>query len=69
MDARTDPEGYEAELGALMCDHSPREIAAEVLRLRAEVERWKAQAFQPLGDNHHNALLCPHCNPEGRRFA
>lgn len=43
-------------------------LAAEVVRLRAEVAHWKAQAFQPLGDNHHNALLCPHCNPEGRRF-
>lgn len=30
-----EPEGYEAELGALMCDHSSRDIAAEVLRMRA----------------------------------
>lgn len=45
------------------------ELEAKVERLRAEAARWKAQAFAPLGDNHHNALLCPHCNPEGRRFA
>lgn len=46
-----------------------RLMAAEIVKHRAEIDRWKAQAFAPLGDNHHNALLCPHCNPEGRRFA
>lgn len=29
-----------------------------------EIDHWKAQAFRPLGDNHHNARLCPHCSPE-----
>ena len=30
-----------------------------------ELERQLAQArFSPMGDNHHNALLCPHCNPD-----
>lgn len=23
--------------------------------------------FGPLGDNHHNAALCPYCSPEVRR--
>lgn len=27
----------------------------------SEIERWKEQAFRPLGDNHHNANACPHC--------
>lgn len=27
-------------------------------------ERDEAR-FRPLGDNHHNAWACPHCNPEG----
>lgn len=40
--------------------------AAEIKRLECAVR--EAQ-FHPLGDNHHNALLCPHCNPEGLRFA
>lgn len=41
-----------------------RALAAE-----ADAARWKAQAFQPLGDNHHNAEMCPHCNPNGWRLA
>jgi hypothetical protein len=24
--------------------------------------------FYPLGDNHHNAEACPHCNPQGWRL-
>jgi hypothetical protein len=32
-------------------------------RLREELAHWKQQAFRPLGDNHHNAALCPYCNP------
>lgn len=37
----------------------PAEDAAALLD---EIERWKEQAFRPLGDNHHNAKLCPHCS-------
>jgi regulator of replication initiation timing len=33
--------------------------------LEAEVLKWKQQSFRPLGDNHHNALACPYCNPGG----
>ena len=46
-------------------DHRDVQIAL----LKAEIERWKALAFSPIGDNHHNALLCPHCNPNGCVFA
>lgn len=40
----------------------------EIERLKGEVEKWKAMAFLPLGDNHHNAALCPHCG-DGLRAA
>lgn len=33
---------------------------AEWIELANAVEDWKQQAFRPLGDNHHNAKLCPH---------
>lgn len=26
----------------------------------------RAVAFCPIGDNHHNAAKCPHCNPGAR---
>jgi len=38
---------------------------AQIATLQKEVAYWKQLAFSPLGDNHHNALLCPHCNPNG----
>lgn len=32
--------------------------------LARQLERELAQArFSPMGDNHHNAMLCPYCNP------
>ena len=35
--------------------------------LSRQLERELAEArFSPLGDNHHNALACPYCNPNGR---
>lgn len=37
-------------------------VGSDVRRLIGEVRYWKEQAFRPLGDNHHNAKLCPHCN-------
>ncbi len=40
-----------------------QKLAGQRDAARAEVERWKQQAFRPFGDNHHNAKLCPHCNP------
>lgn len=36
--------------------------AAEYRYHEEREERLKAQ-FRPLGDNHHNAMLCPYCNP------
>lgn len=36
-------------------------LKEENARLRHEVLDAK---FSPLGDNHHNALKCPHCNPD-----
>ena len=33
---------------------------------RAEFDRELAAArYAPMGDNHHNAVLCPYCNPNG----
>jgi len=29
-----------------------------------EIRRLKAMLFEPLGDNHHNAAMCPYCNPK-----
>jgi hypothetical protein len=43
---------------------APSEDAKRIAELEAEVAKWKAQAFLPLGDNHHNARLCPYCSPE-----
>lgn len=37
-------------------------LKRRVQELEHEVEKWKMIAFSPLGDNHHNAKLCPHCN-------
>lgn len=38
------------------------ETARSLRELQAQLR--EAQ-FRPLGDNHHNALLCPYCNPDG----
>jgi len=39
----------------------------EIDRVTAERDRLKKELaearFRPLGDNHHNAALCPYCNP------
>lgn len=46
------------------------DVANDRIRvLEAERDKWKSQAFSPIGDNHHNALLCPHCNPDGSDLA
>ncbi len=41
---------------------------AECARLGAEAETLREQVadarFHPMGDNHHNAFVCPYCNPE-----
>jgi hypothetical protein len=33
--------------------------------LLQEVERLRTAEFSPKGDNHHNAMACPYCNPKG----
>ena len=50
------------------CVHQAEAIAAwnrrsdaTITALREEVKRAR---FSPLGDNHHNALACPYCNPK-----
>ena len=46
--------------------HSRRQ-AQELIDHTRQLERELAEArFSPLGDNHHNALACPYCNPNGR---
>lgn len=45
------------------------DMQAQIAALHTELDRWKALAFAPMGDNHHNALACPYCNPGRLRFA
>lgn len=36
----------------------------DLLTFARQLERELAEAkFRPIGDNHHNAVLCPYCNP------
>lgn len=37
--------------------------SARVKELEAELAAIRGVQFSPTGDNHHNAWLCPHCNP------
>jgi uncharacterized Zn-finger protein len=39
----------------------------EVVQLRADLQRAAAAAIDIT--NHHNALICPYCNPKGLKFA
>jgi hypothetical protein len=58
-------EGMAGQYLGAMCsarDEIER-IYAELASACAERDKWKCQAFAPIGDNHHNAMLCPHCNP------
>jgi len=59
-----DPDGI-APIAAYgeLCRRAPNPLLPLVRELQAEVKRWKEQAFRPLGDNHHNAALCPYCSP------
>jgi FtsZ-binding cell division protein ZapB len=44
------------------------EQAIEQVRiLAAEVERLRNLQFEPSGDNHHNAALCPYCGEPLRK--
>lgn len=40
--------------------------AAELAAKDAEIEKLRGLQFSPIGDNHHNAWACPHCNPSGK---
>jgi hypothetical protein len=44
------------------------EDAATVKEAYEALNRMAEQRYSPIGDNHHNALLCPHCNPDGKEF-
>lgn len=46
---------------AIQYRHRIVELEKDLAAVAAERDRWKLQSFRPLGDNHHNALLCPHC--------
>ena len=49
-----------------VCGHY---LQATYLRQGAkEIERLRALVFLPCGENHHNAVACPYCNPERRKF-
>lgn len=45
-------------------DDPHAECNLEIHRLKADVEKWRARAFMPQGDNHHNAAQCPYCSPQ-----
>jgi hypothetical protein len=45
------------------------ELVTYVRGLAGELARAKLTRFLPEGDNHHNAELCPYCNPKGLKFA
>lgn len=49
-------------------DQRAAEADDRIQELEAAVEKWKAQSFRPLGDNHHNAALCPHCGGLARKI-
>lgn len=58
----------DALLARLFADH--RIVADEMIEHARELERQVAQErFRPMGDNHHNALACPYCNPKQLKFA
>ena len=38
------------------------DLVAAVKERDAEIARLRAAQFLPMGDNHHNALLCPYCD-------
>lgn len=44
----------------LMVGRICMDAVAEIERLRDDLERAR---YAPMGDNHHNAMACPHCNP------
>lgn len=48
-------------------DQRADEADDRIQELEAAVTRWKEQSFRPLGDNHHNAALCPHCGEPLRK--
>lgn len=59
---------FAVRLANRILDQPSRDPDDDLSVLARQMLRWRERAFAPLGDNHHNALLCPHCNPEGRRF-
>lgn len=44
------------------------EAIEQIEQLKKECAKWKEMSFAPLGDNHHNAAACPHCNPEYQKM-
>ena len=41
-----------------------REAQIALTAANAEIEKLRLLQFSSLGDNHHNALVCPYCNPD-----
>lgn len=74
VEAEVDPtfstrEELLAELDNLRRAYQSKDEA--LTRFRESAEHWKAEydkigeiQFSPSGDNHHNAALCPYCNPK-----
>lgn len=50
------------EIDGLQC------LRAQLASLQQENERLKGERFAPMGDNHHNAALCPYCGEPLRRL-
>jgi hypothetical protein len=48
-------------------DQRATEADDRIQELESAVARWQEVSFRPLGDNHHNAALCPYCGEPLRK--
>lgn len=58
------PEGAELSDSRWVCSEECADAAlcARVVELEGERDNALLSKYAPLGDNHHNAWACPHCN-------
>lgn len=50
-----------AERRAQAAENAVNILEAEIIEMDRE---RRGERFSPIGDNHHNALLCPYCSPK-----
>lgn len=61
----TNALGYATGGAARVRVEQLQDAIARIKSLEAELAQAR---FAPAGDNHHNAVACPYCNPEGKTF-